>query len=265
MDMVLTARMMDAAEAERSSLVSRVVPLAELVPNALETAKKIASLSPLAVMMAKETVNAAYETQLAEGREAGAAPVPLAVRLRRPEGRHGGLHREAAGGVQGALDDGLRFTSPSWASGPWALAWQPTWSSPCRVAPVLAQKAPDEFVKWWGEFDRRRAETEPGGAVGAECHWYAPQVSDTRELLAVEEHEQSGDAVGQLEAVVVQEKPCRLKAGLVIGARPISARHARQTERFAHLLSGRPVQKVAHLKSAGRTCDYPVVEVALGQ
>ena len=67
MDMVLTARMMDAAEAERSGLVSRVVPLAELVPNALETAKKIASLSPLAVMMAKETVNAAYETPLSEG------------------------------------------------------------------------------------------------------------------------------------------------------------------------------------------------------
>jgi enoyl-CoA hydratase len=67
MDMILTARMMDAAEAERSGLVSRVVPLAELIPNALETAKKIASLSPLAVMMAKETVNAAYETQLAEG------------------------------------------------------------------------------------------------------------------------------------------------------------------------------------------------------
>src|SRR5471030_3114422 len=67
MDMILTARMMDAAEAERGGLVSRVVPLAELVPNALETAKKIAALSPLAVMMAKETVNAAYETQLAEG------------------------------------------------------------------------------------------------------------------------------------------------------------------------------------------------------
>ena len=67
MDMVLTARMMDAAEAERSGLVSRVVPLAELVPNALETAKKIAGLSPLAVMMAKETVNAAYETPLSEG------------------------------------------------------------------------------------------------------------------------------------------------------------------------------------------------------
>jgi enoyl-CoA hydratase len=67
MDMVLTARMMDAAEAERCALVSRVVPLAELVPTALETARKIASLSPLAVMMAKEMVNAAYETPLTEG------------------------------------------------------------------------------------------------------------------------------------------------------------------------------------------------------
>ncbi len=67
MDMVLTARMMDAAEAERSSLVSRVVPLAELIPSALETAAKIAALSPIAVMMAKQTVNAAYETGLAEG------------------------------------------------------------------------------------------------------------------------------------------------------------------------------------------------------
>jgi len=67
MDLVLTARMMDAAEAERCALVSRVVPLAELIPTALETAKKIAQLSPLAVMMAKEMVNAAFETPLTEG------------------------------------------------------------------------------------------------------------------------------------------------------------------------------------------------------
>jgi enoyl-CoA hydratase len=67
MDMVLTARMMDAAEAERCALVSRVVPLAELIPTALETAQKIAALSPLAVMMAKQMVNAAYETPLTEG------------------------------------------------------------------------------------------------------------------------------------------------------------------------------------------------------
>ena len=67
MDMVLTARMMDAAEAERCGLVSRVVPAAELIATALEAGKKIAALSPLAVMMAKEAVNAAYETPLSQG------------------------------------------------------------------------------------------------------------------------------------------------------------------------------------------------------
>ena len=67
MDMVLTARMMDAAEAERCGLVSRVVPAAELVATALEAGKKIAALSPLAVMMAKELVNAAFETPLSQG------------------------------------------------------------------------------------------------------------------------------------------------------------------------------------------------------
>ena len=67
MDMVLTARMMDAAEAERCALVSRVVALAELIPTALEAARKIASLSPNAVMLTKEMVNAAYETPLAQG------------------------------------------------------------------------------------------------------------------------------------------------------------------------------------------------------
>lgn len=67
MDMVLTARMMDAAEAERCGLVSRVVPLADLLTTAMDAAKKIASLSPLAVMAAKELVNAAYETPLSQG------------------------------------------------------------------------------------------------------------------------------------------------------------------------------------------------------
>jgi enoyl-CoA hydratase/carnithine racemase len=67
MDMVLTGRMMDAAEAERCALVSRVVPAAELIPTALETARKIAALSPNAVMMTKEMVNAAYETPLSQG------------------------------------------------------------------------------------------------------------------------------------------------------------------------------------------------------
>jgi enoyl-CoA hydratase len=67
MDMVLTGRMMDAAEAERSGLVSRVVPAADLVAEAIEAAQKIAEFSLPAVMMAKEAVNRCYDTTLAEG------------------------------------------------------------------------------------------------------------------------------------------------------------------------------------------------------
>ena len=67
MDMILTGRMMDAAEAERSGLVSRVVPADRLLEEALKTATRIAELSRPVVMMAKEAVNRAYETTLAEG------------------------------------------------------------------------------------------------------------------------------------------------------------------------------------------------------
>ncbi|MGE3302059.1 MAG: enoyl-CoA hydratase [Hyphomonadaceae bacterium] len=67
MDMVLTGRMMDAAEAERCGLVSRVVPLAELMNVAMEAAKKIASLSPNAARATKDMVNAAFETPLSRG------------------------------------------------------------------------------------------------------------------------------------------------------------------------------------------------------
>jgi len=67
MDMCLTGRMMDAAEAERSGLVSRVVPAGELVEEALKAAAKIAAFSLPAVMMTKEAVNRSYETTLAEG------------------------------------------------------------------------------------------------------------------------------------------------------------------------------------------------------
>jgi len=67
MEMVLTGRQIDAVEAERCGLASRVVPLAELLPEALKTAEKIAGLSRPAVMMAKECVNRSYETTLAEG------------------------------------------------------------------------------------------------------------------------------------------------------------------------------------------------------
>jgi enoyl-CoA hydratase len=67
MDLCLTGRMMDAAEAERCSLVSRIFPGAELVIEALKIAEKIAAQSPVATAMAKRAVNAAFETTLTEG------------------------------------------------------------------------------------------------------------------------------------------------------------------------------------------------------
>jgi enoyl-CoA hydratase len=67
MDMILTARMMDAAEAERAGLVSRVVPAAELMETALAAAATICSFSGPSVAMAKAAVNRAYETPLSDG------------------------------------------------------------------------------------------------------------------------------------------------------------------------------------------------------
>jgi enoyl-CoA hydratase len=67
MEMCLTGRMMDAAEAERANLVARVVPAASLMEEAMKTAEAIASMSLPVAMMTKETVNRAYETSLAEG------------------------------------------------------------------------------------------------------------------------------------------------------------------------------------------------------
>jgi enoyl-CoA hydratase len=67
MDMCLTGRMMDAAEAERSGLVSRVVPAGELLEEVLKAAAKIADFSLPAVMMNKEAVNRSYEVTLSEG------------------------------------------------------------------------------------------------------------------------------------------------------------------------------------------------------
>jgi len=67
MDLCLTARMMDAQEAERAGLVSRVVPLDKLMEEALAVAEKIANYSLPVVMMIKESINRAYETTLAEG------------------------------------------------------------------------------------------------------------------------------------------------------------------------------------------------------
>jgi enoyl-CoA hydratase len=67
MEMCLTGRMMDAVEAERAGLVARVVPLAELMSEAMKSAQKIAGASRLAALMVKESVNTAFETTLSEG------------------------------------------------------------------------------------------------------------------------------------------------------------------------------------------------------
>jgi enoyl-CoA hydratase len=67
MDMTLTGRMMDAAEAERSGLVARVVPLADLMSETMKIAETIASMSLPATMMGKEAVNRAFEVPLSEG------------------------------------------------------------------------------------------------------------------------------------------------------------------------------------------------------
>jgi enoyl-CoA hydratase len=67
MDLILTGRMMDAAEAERAGLVSRVVPSAQLLDEAMGVARQLADFSAPSVMMAKEAVNRAYEAPLGEG------------------------------------------------------------------------------------------------------------------------------------------------------------------------------------------------------
>ena len=67
MDMILTGRMMEAAEAESCGLVSRIVPAQKLLEEAVNAASKIASFSQPVIMMAKEAVNRAFETSLAEG------------------------------------------------------------------------------------------------------------------------------------------------------------------------------------------------------
>ncbi len=100
MDMILTGRMMDAAEAERSGLVSRVVANDKLVETAVKMAQQIAALSRPAVFAAKESVNRAYETTLAEGVRYRAPPLPRDVRHGGSERGHGRFHREAQAVLQ---------------------------------------------------------------------------------------------------------------------------------------------------------------------
>jgi len=67
MDLILTGRMMDAEEAERSGLVARIIPADDLMEEVMKTATEIANFSAPSVMIAKEQVNRGFETTLAEG------------------------------------------------------------------------------------------------------------------------------------------------------------------------------------------------------
>ena len=108
MEMCLTGRMMDAAEAERANLVARVVPAASLMEEAMKTAETIASMSLPVAMMTKESINRAYETSLGRGHPLRAAGVPLPVRPGRPEGGHGRLRGEAKGQLHARVGRHLR-------------------------------------------------------------------------------------------------------------------------------------------------------------
>ena len=147
MDMVLTGRMMDAAEAERCGLVSRVVPAGELMDEAMKTAEKIAGMSLPAVMIAKEAVNRAFETTLAEGVRFERRTVPRDLRDRRPEGGHERLRRQAQAELETPLKQGVlsgltrpaavRISAPSRGTRiEWLLTSRP------RSAPVRPSDAP---------------------------------------------------------------------------------------------------------------------------
>ena len=114
MDLILTGRMMDAQEAERGGLVARIVPLASLVDEAVKVAETIASMSLPSVLVAKEAVNRAFETTLAEGRALRTAAFSFAVRDRRPERGHGGVHRQAAAQVQEQIVPSARRLDAVW-------------------------------------------------------------------------------------------------------------------------------------------------------
>ncbi len=109
MEMILTGRTIDAAEAERAGLVARVVPAAELFEAALTLAARIAALPRRRSSTAKAAVNAAFEAPLGEGLATERRLFHRALRYRRPEGRHGGVPRQTA-----ARNSGIaRVSAPS--------------------------------------------------------------------------------------------------------------------------------------------------------
>ena len=99
MDMVLTGRMMDAAEAERASLVSRVFPADQLIAEALKIAEQHRRPSPVAVAMAKDSGQPRVRDHAGRGRALRAGAVPVAVRHARPARGHGGFRRETRGRI----------------------------------------------------------------------------------------------------------------------------------------------------------------------
>ena len=108
MDMILTGRMMDAEEAERAGLVSRVVPAADLLDEALKAAEAIAvQVASRWRWWPRKRSTRAFETGARPGRAVRAARVPLAVRHRGPEGRHGRL-REKRRPTSSTADTRLR-------------------------------------------------------------------------------------------------------------------------------------------------------------
>ena len=110
MDMVLTGRMMDAAEAERASLVSRVFPADQLIAEALKIAERIADLSPVAVATGQGQRQPRFRDDAGRRRALRAGAVPVAVRHARPARGHGGVRREAARRISAV--EGRQVASP---------------------------------------------------------------------------------------------------------------------------------------------------------
>ena len=106
MEMCLTGRMMDAAEAERSGLVAKVVPAAELLDEALKTAEAIAGHAAARRDRGQGDGQRRVRDAAGTGHPLRAPAVPRPVRHRGPEGRHDRLRREAAGQLEGTLSHG---------------------------------------------------------------------------------------------------------------------------------------------------------------